>query len=123
MNKAARKTIRDLLILIAIGVIYYLIIRFTGFGIPCTFRVLTGYKCPSCGISHMFLDLARFDFKAAFADNQFLFITWPFLAIFGIHSIYEIEANRDLSKTDLVFICIYAATLLVFGIFRIIYSF
>lgn len=123
MTKAVRKTIRDIAIIILAGFIYYLINRFTGFGIPCAFRVATGLPCPSCGISHMFIHLASFDFKSAFYDNQFIFITWPFLMISVIYSIYEIEANRDFSKLNLVFLCVYATALLIFGVFRIIYSF
>lgn len=36
---------------------------------PCTFLVLTGYPCPSCGLTTCFTHLARFEIIEAFTAN------------------------------------------------------
>ena len=121
MTKAVRKTIRDIAIIILAGFIYYLINRFTGFGIPCAFRVATGLPCPSCGISHMFIHIFALDFKSALADNQFLFFTWPLVAAEIVYIIYKNESGKSLSKVNTVLIGIFGIMLVSFGIVRIIF--
>ena len=123
MSTAWRKTIRDITIIILAGIVYYLIYRFTGWGLSCAFRNFTGLKCPSCGISHMFIHLFSLDFKSAFADNQFMFLTWPLVAAEIIYIIYIHESKRDLPKANVVAMGIYAGLLFIFGFFRIVMNF
>lgn len=60
-----------ILIILVTYLIYYL---FTGNGIPCIFKKLTGLYCPGCGITRMFLSLLRFDIYQAFRYNPLVFI-------------------------------------------------
>lgn len=123
MTDAWKKTIRDITIIIIVGIAYYFINRFTGFGIKCAFNELTGLKCPSCGISHMFIHLAELDPKSAMSDNQFLFFTWPLVAVEIIYLLHKHESNKDIPKWNIVAISVFAALLTIFGIIRIIYKF
>lgn len=67
--------ISSLIIFILIILITYLIYySFTGNGIPCMFKKLTGLYCPGCGITRMFLSLLRFDIYQAFRYNPLVFI-------------------------------------------------
>lgn len=122
MRTAVTKTIRDVSLIILAGIIYYLIYRLTGWGIPCVFREVTGLKCPSCGISHMFIHLSSGQIRSAYQDNQFLFFTWPLVAAEIVYIIYRNESGKDLPKKNVILISVFAALLATFGILRIIYS-
>ena len=119
MTDAWKKTIRDITIIIIVGIVYYFINRFTGFGLKCAFHELTGLKCPSCGISHMFIDLFKLDFKSAYKDNQFLFFTWPLVGVEIIYLLYRHESTHDIPKWNIAVIAVFAAALCVWGAFRI----
>jgi hypothetical protein len=43
-----------------------------GFGFLCPFRSVTGLLCPGCGVSHMLVCLAHFDFSGAWESNPVL---------------------------------------------------
>ena len=123
MTDAWKKTIRDITIIIIVGIVYYFINRFTGFGLKCAFHELTGLKCPSCGITHMFIDLAAGDPAAAFRDNQFMFCTWPLIAAEIIYLLYKHESREDIPKWNIIVIGIFTALLCTFGIYRIVMHF
>lgn len=55
------------------GLLYYAIVSFLGFGIPCVFKTVTGLNCPGCGVSRMAVALLRFDFKEAFYCQPVIF--------------------------------------------------
>lgn len=123
MTDAWKKTIRDITIIIIVGIVYYFINRFTGFGLKCAFHELTGLKCPSCGITHMFIDLAAGDPAAAFRDNQFMFCAWPLIAAEIIYLLYKHESREDIPKWNIIVIGIFTALLCTFGIYRIVMHF
>jgi hypothetical protein len=53
-----------------------------GFLAPlCPFKALTGWDCPACGGLRMTHDLLHGDLAAAVADNVFLLVGLPLLAI------------------------------------------
>ena len=86
MRERIIKAIKYISFFILIGVGYAEICSLTGFGIPCLFRTVTGYKCPGCGITHMFMHLLKADFRAAFSDNQVAFVLFPvFILATGYH--------------------------------------
>lgn len=122
MTKAWRKTIRDIAIIVLIGIAYYVFYSLTGIGIPCAIREVTGYPCPSCGVTHMVLDMTRLDFESAFKDNQFLFITWPVIVAEIVYMLYTIESGRDLSRKNVIGITVFTVLLFAFGIIRICFS-
>ena len=54
----------------------------------CPFRMLTGYPCPGCGLTHAFCDISHGHFKMAWQANPFgflfyalaiVFLAWPWL--------------------------------------------
>lgn len=49
------------------------------FYLPCPFRSLTGYLCPGCGATRMFLNLFQLDFIGAFKSNGMLLVSLPFI--------------------------------------------
>ena len=56
---------------VRIGIVVFLLDRFSAFGIgiACPFERLTGYQCPGCGVSGMFLSLLKGDLSGAFSSN------------------------------------------------------
>ena len=107
---------------VVLAVIYYHFDPSQGGGwFPqCGMYRLTGLRCPSCGITHMFIDLLHGDLKSAFKDNQFLFLTWPFAACEIIYLIYLMESRKDIPRANVMIITVYSAALLTFGILRIL---
>ena len=51
------------------GLVYAGIVTIMHHGIPCWFHVITGLKCPGCGITRSMLSLLRFNFKDVLRYN------------------------------------------------------
>jgi hypothetical protein len=58
------------------------------FTLLCPFKMLTGYPCPGCGLTHAFCDISHGHFKMAWQANPFGFLfytlalaclAWPWL--------------------------------------------
>ena len=73
-------------ILFSIGLIYYIFVSLTDMGIPCLFRLITGWQCPGCGVSRMIMALVRFDLVSAFHYNPVILLTSPILLFAFIRS-------------------------------------
>ena len=42
------------------------------YSIPCVFNLITGYYCPGCGITRMFISIYKLDFYQATVNNILL---------------------------------------------------
>lgn len=106
-----------ILLLTLLGFLYLLLIYFD-IVIPCFFYKLTGFYCPGCGVTRMFLSLFHLDFYQAFRFNPLLFILLPFLIILGILQYKRWLFNQNYFKVpDFVWNSILIITIL-FGILR-----
>lgn len=126
MKKRLNRVIRIYIILLLILVAYYYVNMYTGIFIPCIFRELTGFKCPGCGITHMFFDLINFRFKDAFYDNPLVFIYLPFIIVYFIYISYLYVYDRKdkiLVKIPNVFLIILIIITMIYGIIRNVYNF
>ena len=117
-KQAAKKVIKHLALIGAAGLAYYVFYSLTGLGLPCMLRTVTGLKCPSCGVTHMFSDLIRGDFAAAFKDNIFLFFTWPVIAGILIYADYRSSAHKKLPKWCSIVAIAFVVLLVIWGIIR-----
>ena len=117
------KTIKPIVIIMALGFIYIIIYRLTGFAIFCPFRKITGLQCPGCGISRMCLGIINFDFYYAFKSNCLLFCLSPIATILYIRHQYRyIRYNEtETKKWESVLIYITIGLLIFFGILRNIF--
>ena len=77
MKKRLLKASTKYIIIFSVLLAYLIWILLTDIKLPCMIYQLTGYQCPGCGITRMFLSLLEFDFKSAFNHNPFLFIVIP----------------------------------------------
>ncbi|MBQ7542975.1 MAG: DUF2752 domain-containing protein [Clostridia bacterium] len=71
------KLLRAVGILLCAGFLYALLVRRTGWGIPCPVYALTGLKCPGCGVTRMAVSLLHGDLRAAFAYNRAVLCLLP----------------------------------------------
>lgn len=120
MKERALKVIKKLLIFLAGGVFYGILIMNTGFAIPCLFRLLTGLKCPGCGVTSMCLALMRFNFHKAFISNEMLFVLLPALLFVFIKYIfvYIKTGIKKLDRAQSFILNLSLVMLILFGVIR-----
>lgn len=109
-----------LLILLAVGIVYFTIYTFWGIGILCPLNSLTGLLCPYCGVSRMFISLIKLNFKSALYYNfAFLLLLpiWILIAIFYCRE-YLISGNKKAKKWIKILIYSSFAIMLIFSILR-----
>ncbi len=118
-KRAIRLCIWGLLFLGA-GLCYAAWIHFTEAGLPCLFRLITGWQCPGCGISHMCMALLRFEFPAAFAANPAVLLLLPlWCVVFGLLALQYIRTgSKKMSRWQNAAIIFSIVVLLVFGVIR-----
>ncbi len=106
--------------IIAAGLLYALLCRLLGTGIPCLFHVLTDLKCPGCGITRMALSLLRLDLRSAFAWNAGIMLASPFLLFTFISEsiLYIKHGRRPLRRSSSIILLSVGVWLLVFAILR-----
>ena len=56
----------------------------TGLGLPCPFRLLTGWDCPLCGGTRMGEALLHGDVHAAFGFNPLALVSLVILGVLGV---------------------------------------
>ncbi len=119
MSTRAKKVTFGALILLVVGALYAFFMTFTHIGIPCVFNLITGLKCPGCGVSRMCLALIRLDFKAAFRANAAIFCLLPMMAVTAGRLIYVyIKYGRRCDKAAQISIYCMIVILVVFGVMR-----
>ncbi len=81
MRLRALRLLRAAAVFLAAGLLYAAFCTWSGWAIPCPFRLLTGWRCPGCGVTRMCLALLRLDLPAAWAANPGLLLLAPFLLL------------------------------------------
>ena len=106
--------------LLAVGILYAAFVGVTGMGIPCVFRLITGFKCPGCGVSHMCMSLLRLDFKSAWRANPAIMALLPLGAAVAADMTVRYVRNGTsrpdrFSNAAMIFMLV---VLLAFGVVR-----
>ena len=68
----------------AFGVLYVIIWRFTGIGLPCPIKAITGLECAGCGMTHALAALTRLDLRSALYHNPTVFVTVPYMLWYSV---------------------------------------
>lgn len=120
MKERRNKVLRTFAVLAVAGVLYGLITGWLGFGIPCPVHYFTGFKCPGCGVSRMFISLMKLDFKSAFEANRLLLVTLPVIAslLFVYFFRYIKKGSRKISKAENIIYIVLIISFLIFGVVR-----
>ena len=121
-NMAARRSYvrRTLIEILALGTVYFITVSVTHLSIPCPIHALTGYLCPGCGITHMFLSLFHLKFIEAFHSNPYVFIILPILLVFFFHHTrtYIYNGNENFSIPETIFLAFAFLGAVIFMILR-----
>ena len=104
---------RQLLLALPVGILMVFIVAVRlnpdhrGFGThqqlglpPCAFRVLTGMKCPQCGMTTSFAFLVRGDVSASLHANSAGIVLAPLLMLVGIVSLISGIMGRRIPLKD-----------------------
>lgn len=114
-----RSTLRFAIGCLIFGAAYALFTIFTGIGIPCIFRLLTGYHCPGCGISRFFLHMIHLDFIGAVSQNLAVAIIFPGWVLLVLIEFFCNPAWLEKDSHFLKVLQILACVLLIlFGVIR-----
>ncbi|MCI6020027.1 MAG: DUF2752 domain-containing protein [Clostridiales bacterium] len=107
-------------VILAAGGLYALFYLKTGIGIPCMFRLVTGLKCPGCGVTHMCAALLHMDFKAAWESNPAIFSMLPAGAVLFVYTVYVYirEGRWPGQRWYNIIIGVMIAVMTVFGVVR-----
>lgn len=81
LKKRLLHVFRTSVLLFVSGGAYGILFHYTGIGMICIFRLVTGLKCPGCGVTHMCIALLHLDFAAAFEANPAVLLISPLLAV------------------------------------------
>lgn len=122
MQKRFFRILKKYLIVLGAGILYFVFTSVTKIGIPCPFRLITGFQCPGCGISRMLISLVHLDFVSAYHYNPFILLTSPIILFIIVYSDYRYIKTGDGSFGKWNFILMAElAGLLIFGILRNIF--
>lgn len=113
----AARTLGRGVILLGAGAAYYGFASVFG-GIPCLFRLVTGLKCPGCGITTLILRLGRGDLAGAFWANPFLFVTLPLPVGLALRQAWLRARGKPFTRGEELLCLGYGAALLAWGVFR-----
>ena len=115
-----RRVVWIVLAVAAAGVVYYLLYRFLGFGIPCTFYQLTGLSCPGCGLTRAITALLSGDVASALSYNPMLPLYALYSAWFvGCVIVRYVKGERDVMLVGPTWLHIVMLVVLVtFGVVR-----
>lgn len=118
IKQRQQRILKTVLILLGLGVAYFIWLQITHLAIPCLFRTFTGWKCPGCGITTLIWNLAQLDFPEAFRANPFLFATGPFLLAELLYSFTLQWKGKRLPKWNETLLICYGLALCIFGFCR-----
>lgn len=106
--------------IVLLGLAYALFIQCTGLGIPCVFRLVTGYRCPGCGMTHAAMALIHGQPKIAFRENPLSLSVVPLLLFYGAYraEVYIRTARTDFRKWEIVFLGVLWVVVLLFWLLR-----
>lgn len=117
--KLHKKQVKIFGAVIIIGLLYFILTELTPLRIPCMFRLITGYACPGCGITRLFMALLHGDISLAFSQNPVVFVLLP---VWAAAALIRIFLNPSWmakgSKAEKLFLFATVGILLAFAVLR-----
>lgn len=88
------KKIQPIVVILAIGFLYLFFFQKFGFGIPCIFNKLTGYKCPGCGMTRAMAEIWDGNFKVAMQYNALSLTVLPVVCIYLLYRFVRVKIKK-----------------------------
>ncbi|SFB81748.1 DUF2752 domain-containing protein [Butyrivibrio sp. YAB3001] len=85
-KKRAFHTFFHILEIVVAVFLYTVFFTITGKGIPCIFRLITGLKCPGCGMTHALSEILQGNIRNALSYNALSVTICP---IIGFYLLYK----------------------------------
>lgn len=119
-SKRLRQLLKAGCLIFLCGLFYAVLIRLTGLSLPCPFYLITGLRCPGCGITAMAMALLSGDIGGAFMANEGLFLLSPLIALILIRELwhYVLYGSPSSSRFDKSLTLITILLLILWGIYR-----
>ena len=93
------------MIVLALGVAYYIVIILTPFSLKCPVYTVSRHrvKCPGCGITHACMEMVKFDVSSAFYYHPVAVVFAPVWLVCGILWLFDRgeKFNRIVSRITL----------------------
>jgi hypothetical protein len=107
-------------IILSLGFLYMLFFDRFGIGIPCAFRMMTGWLCPGCGITRALNALLHGDIRSACVYNPLAVYMMPVLIPYLIWKTAEYirTGTEHFSVPEVIFLSVLLIAATVFGIVR-----
>lgn len=116
------KIFRILKLMLGVSVLAFILytLNVHGLGIPCIFKVLTGFSCPGCGATRMSVCFIHGQIKRGFYYNQIFPFILPILGIIYLKNMpkYLREDRFTLTKFDKYICIILICILYIYAIVR-----
>ena len=103
-------------ILAANAIIYAI----TGYGIPCVFKLVTGFKCPGCGMTHAYIELFKGNIHGAAEHNVLSITLMPILLLYLLYKgiVFVKIGSRKTKIWEYVLYAICFIVMLLFFLYR-----
>lgn len=119
LSKIRHKALFTASVIVVLGIVYYFVVVYTPFSIPCMFRKITGLACPGCGITALCVKLIRLDVISAVKENVGVTaVAVSFAVWYVVKTIFRpkcMEKNSTFEKAFLIGCIVF---LIAFGIVR-----
>lgn len=86
-----KNKLKKVLIVLALGVAYYIIISITPFSLKCPVYTVSRHhvKCPGCGITHACMEALNLDIRSAFYYHPIAVVFAPFWLVCGVLWLFD----------------------------------
>ena len=109
MNDRLYQVLKKGAVILAVGCAYCVWLALTGIGIPCVFHLVTGLKCPGCGVSRACICEAQLNFASAAHYNIAFVILQPVWAVCIIMWLFDsgVRFRRVVSIISLIILLLF----------------
>lgn len=111
---------KPILLLLVLGLAYLAFYKTFHVGIPCVFRLVTGYKCPGCGMTHAMEAIWNGDFRGAMEYNAMSLTVLPITCIYLLYRVIrrELGDDRDFYFWEYILLFLLLLAVVLYGYFR-----
>lgn len=119
-NKKIRSYAKETALIVGILLVNAVVYGITGYGIPCIFRLITGFKCPGCGLTHAYIELFKGNLGGAIDHNILSVTLLPIIGIFLLYKAIILLRTGDISmkKWENVLLILCGLVIAVFFVYR-----